>query len=66
MRYRLSFQKGLEVLEGALAIGRQADLLAPEEVTTRMNFVQRSAATAASVPDKSLFSTIGMWLTPMH
>ena len=62
----MSFQSRLEVLEGALAIGRQADMLAFEEVGTRMNLVQRSAATATSVPDKSLFSTIGMWLTPMH
>jgi len=35
MRYRFSFQKDLEVLEGALAIGRQADLLATEEARTR-------------------------------
>ncbi len=66
MGYRFSFQKGLKVLEGALAIGRQADMLAFAEVGTRMNLVQRSAATATSVPDKSLFFTIGMWLTPMH
>src|ERR671910_1306442 len=57
MRYRFSFQNDLEVLEGALAIGRQANLLATEEVRTRMDRVQQSAATPTSVPDKSLFST---------
>jgi hypothetical protein len=41
MRYRFSFQNDLEVLEGALAIGRQADLLATEEVGTRMDLVQQ-------------------------
>jgi hypothetical protein len=66
MRYRFSFQNDLEVLEGALAIGRQADLLAPEEARTRMDRVQQSAATPTSVPDKSLFSTLGLWLTPIH
>src|SRR5918995_590978 len=41
-RYPLTFQELLEVLEGALAIGRQADMLAPEEVTTRLEAVQRA------------------------
>jgi hypothetical protein len=31
------FDKGLQVLEGALAIGRQADPFAPETVRTRMH-----------------------------
>ena len=34
---RLPFNVGLEALEGALAIGRQADPLGPEEVRTRMD-----------------------------
>jgi hypothetical protein len=33
----------LEVLKGALAIGRQADVLAPDEVTTRLEAVQHMA-----------------------
>ncbi len=33
----LSFDRGLEALEGALAIGRQADPLGSEEVQTRMD-----------------------------
>jgi hypothetical protein len=42
LRYGFSipFNKGLEVLEGALAIGRQADPLGPEEVRTRMDAVR--------------------------
>ncbi len=39
MTRRMSFQSCLEVLEGALAIGRQADL-PPDEVKTRMAAVQ--------------------------
>ncbi len=51
-----SFDKGLEILEGALAIGRQADPLGPEEVQTRMD--------AARVPGKtpSRASRIKSWL----
>jgi hypothetical protein len=43
IRYRLPFREGLQILEGALAIGRQADGLAPEEVTTRLESVRQSA-----------------------
>src|SRR3712207_2287358 len=42
-RYGVSFQQGLDILEGALAIGRQADVLGPEEVTTRLEVVRQSA-----------------------
>jgi hypothetical protein len=41
IRYRLPFRTGLQILEGALAIGRQAHVLAPEEVRTRLDTVQR-------------------------
>jgi hypothetical protein len=62
MKYRRSFQERLEVLEGALAIGRQADLLAPQEVRTRLDAVQQSAATRTAVPDHPKFSKIKTWL----
>jgi hypothetical protein len=40
-----SFNKGLEILEAALAMGRQADLLGLDEVHTRMEAVRaRSGA----------------------
>ena len=54
----LPFEKGLEILEGALAIGRQADALAPTEVRTRMDSVQRRASTPTSVPHAPLFPKI--------
>ncbi len=46
---RQTFQEGLEVLEGALAIGRQADPLGPDEVRTRMDDVKSRAASAPVV-----------------
>src|SRR5918998_890588 len=51
MTYRLSFQERLEVLEGALAIGRQAETPAPGAVRTRLATVQQSTTTPTSVPD---------------
>jgi hypothetical protein len=57
----ITFHEGLRVLEGALAIGRQADALAPPEVKTRMDAV-RMAATAQSVPDTPAFAKIKSWL----
>ena len=68
MKRRVSFQRGLEVLEGALAIGRQADAPAPEEVQSRMDDtrsrapVVRSTAIAA-VPPKNAhpFGKLKSW-----
>jgi len=56
-----TFERGLDILEGALAIGRQADSLAPETMKTRMADVQSRATMATSVPDPSLLSTIKGW-----
>jgi hypothetical protein len=68
LRYPLVFQELLEILEGALAIGRQADGLAPEEVTTRLESVRQSATppTAASTPAaySSKLATIKAWFAP--
>ena len=64
-----SFDRGLKALEGALAIGRQADPLGPEEVQARMDaartgqFKPTRAATPASVTHKPFFSKIKSWLT---
>ena len=60
-RRRLSFQQRLEVLEGALAIGRQADPLAPDQVRTRMDDVRGRATTATSIPDTPVFAKIKSW-----
>jgi hypothetical protein len=61
LRFRRSFQDRVEILEGALAIGRQADGPAPEEVRTRMAAVQRAAATPTSVADHPMFAKIKSW-----
>ena len=65
---RMIFQRGLEVLEGALAIGRQADALALEDVQSRMNNVKRRAwagqqtATKSALPASSyLLSKLKSW-----
>ena len=63
-----SFQKELEVLKGALAIGRQADALAVEDVRGRMDDARSRApevepAAAKPVPptDTRLFSKLKSW-----
>jgi hypothetical protein len=60
---RLTFQEELAVLEGALAIGRQADALELDTVKTRMGAVQGRATTTTSVPDtdNTLLSKIKGW-----
>lgn len=62
MRWRLSFRKRLEILSGALAIGRQADELAPEEVRTRMAGVQHCASAPTSVDEHPLISNFQGWV----
>ena len=58
----------LDVLEGALAIGRQADLLALEEVTTRLEAVHPSASTpttaSTTVAYSSKLAKIKAWFAP--
>src|SRR5215211_7107014 len=58
----VTFEEGLKTLEGALAIGRQAEALGPEAVRTRMDLVQGRATSATSVPDSAFFSKIKSWL----
>jgi negative regulator of sigma E activity len=64
LSYRLSFDELLKVLEGALAIGRQADLLAPEEVTTRLEAVQQSAPPPKEAASSSKLAKIKAWFAP--
>jgi hypothetical protein len=64
LRCRMRFQDRLEVLEGALAIGRQADVLATDEVRSRLDAVQQSAKAPTSVADHFKFSKIKEWLAP--
>jgi len=61
-----TFLEGLKILEGALAIGRQAETSAPDEVRTRMETVQWSA-TAGSIADSPNFSKVQSWFaTKLH
>ncbi len=55
---RFAFQEGFAVLEGALAIGRQADALGLDTVKTRMGAVQGRATAATSVAERPLLSKI--------
>src|SRR5215218_6814928 len=55
-----TFQEGLQILEGALAIGRRAEDPAPDEVRTRMEVLQRSA-TAESIADSPNFAKVKSW-----
>ena len=57
-----SFEYGLKVLEGALAIGRQADTLGVDEARTRLEQVQSRASSAASVSDRPIFAKVKSWL----
>jgi hypothetical protein len=57
-----SFECGLKVLEGALAIGRQADTLGVDEARTRLAKVQSGACSAASVADSRIFAKVKSWL----
>ena len=59
---RFPFNEGLQVLEGALAIGRQANLFAPDEVKARMKAVQAKATNPTSIPDTPFIAKIKNWL----
>ncbi len=63
LRFRQSFQDRIRILAGALAIGRQADGLAPEEVRARMATIQQNAATPTSVADHPMFAKIKSWFS---
>jgi hypothetical protein len=64
MRYCLPFREGLQILEGALAIGRQADGLAPEEVTTRLETVRQNAPPSMTAAHSSKLAKIKAWFAP--
>jgi hypothetical protein len=51
--YGVPFDKGLEVLAGALAIGRQADPLGPNEVRVRMDAARVRSRTPAYAEESS-------------
>jgi hypothetical protein len=55
-----TFLEDVQILEGALAIGRQAEAFAPDDVRTRMATVQESA-TGGSVADSSKLAKVKSW-----
>jgi len=58
---RISFEDGLEILAGALAIGRQADILGYADVEGRMGMARSRAKHATSVPEESLAALFTSW-----
>ena len=62
----IPFGKGLRILEEALAIGRQADVVAPEDVSGRLGAVRSAARTPSSIPDNSGFAKIKTWFGLSH
>ncbi len=61
--FGIAFDSGLKILDGALAIGRRADPLGPEEVATRMDAVKAKATTPTSVSGNPFFSKVKSWLS---
>ncbi len=59
----LHFESGLKTLEGALAIGRQADPLVAQEVTSRMEEAKFRAPTPVAHVEPPFFSKVKSWLT---
>jgi hypothetical protein len=62
-RGRLAFRQRLEILEGALAIGRQADPLGGDDVKLRMEEVRSKSSTATAMPDTPLSAKIKSWFS---
>jgi hypothetical protein len=61
MRGRISFDEGVAVLEGALAIGRQADDLDAADVGSRMSTARSRAKPSTSVPDMPFAPLLTSW-----
>ncbi len=61
--WTLTMEKGIEILEGALAIGRQAEPLGPDIAKARMEAVKDRAKAAASRAEKPFLSKVKGWLT---
>ncbi len=69
-RGRLTTKRGIEILEGALAIGQQAEPLTPDIARARMDAVKDKATTATEVkattptkaPEMPLFAKVKSWL----
>jgi hypothetical protein len=62
LRRGQSFRERLAILEGALAIGRQADLPVPETVRMRLEGVQQDAVRPPLANKSALLSKFQGWL----
>jgi hypothetical protein len=60
-RHRHTFLQRLEVLEGALAIGRQAEPLGLEDVRARMEGAKERATTTSSLPYTTVSAKLKNW-----
>ncbi len=61
--YGTSFDRGVRILEGALAIGRQADPFAADEIRSRLDAVRSKAAEASTpAPRRSLVTKVKSWV----
>ena len=58
---RVSFEEGLMVLAGALAIGRQADTFDAGDVSIGMSTARSRANHSTSVPEESLSALFTSW-----
>ena len=52
------------MLEEALAIGRQADPIGPDDAKSRMDEVQAQATRPTSVAESPVFSKVKSWFKP--
>ncbi len=59
----IPFERGLKVLDSALAIGRQADSLGPDEIQGRMEEARAKASASSARPEQPFFSKVKSWLT---
>ncbi len=60
---RVNMEKGIEVLEGALAIGRQADPLTTETARARLEAVRGKTLPAGPKPNRPLLKKVKSWFT---
>jgi hypothetical protein len=54
----MSLDRGIEILEGALAIGRQADPIASPMLEERMSAAKQKGSAASAKTDEPLLATI--------
>ena len=62
-KHDIPFEKGLEVLEGALAIGQRADPFPSDEVKTRMEEARTTPKPPVPISAQPFFAKVKSWLT---